>query len=339
MIPRMGTTSSAGGGARQHRRRGCKRWRRSLLAATLLLGLASCGGGGGDDLETVSTIRPSSTETTDTTALTTTTGAGTSSTTRPRSTTTSPVSTTTTIRVLSTVLVGAVVGGNSGGIGEGDTLALSDTVRTSDSQCIGWTGKDQTPKPWTAALQQGRSVRVLDDKGVQLGTGTLGAGRPKQVNPNADVDKHWQCEFEFSINNVVQASAYHLEIEGVPLAPAEPNPQRAGSFVVAVKTPVDARLISECADGLPDEVTGWDDVVDEYWAVAFRNLCNSGLRIGTVKRQCRPHDVATLYVMSVMARDGTVLQDRASGGPTVDPATLAPGTRVDVTVTTAVPCQ
>lgn len=337
MISGMGRIDGLGDAACRHRPAAGGRRRQGLITVALAVAMAGCGGGDGDVNAGSTTAPPTSTESTATTATT-----GPATTTRPATTSRSATSSSsppTTIRVVSTVLVGVVVGGNSGGIDEGGTEALSETVRTRDGLCRGWFGKDPAPEPWTASLRQDATVRVLDDKGTLLGTGKLGTGRPRQVRAGADADEHWQCEFEFSIDSVVQASAYHLEVGDMPRVRAEANPQRAGAFVVPVLTPLDPALVEACNQDLPQTVDGWRPAADRYWAQAYAELCNAGLRIGVVNRRCRPADVATLYVLSVVAKDGTVLEDRTSDGPTIVPGTLRPGTQVDLNVTTAVPCR
>jgi hypothetical protein len=294
--------------------------RAALAAAALSLVLAGCSGGGGGGAGE-------------------TTGGSAAGTTGPGSTEPGPDTTAageTTVPVLTTVLVGVVVGGNSGGVGERNTDDLSETVRTSDTECRGWFGSGPAPEPWTSGLQRGAVVRVVDDAGQLLGTGTLGAGRPRNVTP--DDGERWQCEFAFSIDGVVTASSYHLEIAGLAPVTAEGNPFEPGTYVVPVDTPLEPGLVEDCSNQDAQGVSEWNQTVGEYWSRGLSDLCAAGLRIRRIRRQCRPAGLATLQVLSVLGTDGKVFEDAGSHGPKVDPDTLASGTQVDVTVTTPVPC-
>ena len=148
----------------------------------------------------------------------------------------------------------------------------------------------------------------------------------------------WQCEFEFSIEGVVAASNYVVEVAGLPPEPAEANPLEPDAVVVPVSTPLDADLIEACSEELPGAVGEWR-AANSYWARGVQDLCNNGLRIRNIIRQCHPDDLPTLYIVSVMTTGGRVLEDRTSDGPTVDTDTLEDGTLVDVNVTSAVPCS
>ena len=309
MIGGMGSTRESVGGG--HRRRGGRTSRRIAVLVVASLLLAGCGGGGGSGSDDSGGTGP-------------TTSGGASATTIPP--------------ILTTVLVGTVVGGNSGGVGENQTDSLSETVRTSETQCRGWFGQDDAPEPWTAGLREGAPVRVFDEDGELLGTGTIGAGRPRNLAADDDDGgDRWQCEFEFSIEGVVAAPNYVVEVAGLPPEPAEANPLEPDTVVVPVSTPLDADLIEACSEELSGVVGEWR-AANSYWARGVQDLCNNGLRIRNIIRQCHPDDLPTLYIVSVLTTGGRVLEDRTSDGPTVDTDTLEAGTLVDVNVTTAVPC-
>jgi hypothetical protein len=297
----------------------CPGWRGLVLLAVVSLALAGCGDGGSESAN-------DDTSTSDAGVATT---SGPDETTAPDDT--EP-------EVLTTVLVGVVVGGNSGGEGRGKTDLLSDTVRTSDTECEGWTGQDTSLEPWTSDLRRGATVRVFDDGGELLGTGTLGPGRPKDLQPNDNSNVGWQCEFEFTLDEVVSASAYFVEVAGLEPLEAESNPLEPDTVVVPVNTPLDADLIEACTDELPDEEVDEWEAVGSYWSVGVEQICFSSLRIRNIRRQCRPAALSALQIISVVGTDGQVLENRIGDGPRVDVATLAPGTLVDVNVTSAVPC-
>ncbi len=289
----------------------------------------------------------------------TTTGSSVGTTLAPPETTAGPVDTTTaptplvtpaptvdptTIPKVTVTVVGTVVGGNSGGIGEGNTDTYSDTVMidsdgdddlTEADTCSGW-GDPERNGQWTGALREGAKVQVLDaDSGQVRGTGTLGVGRPRNLDPDGD---QWQCSFSLSIAGVEPAKAYRIKVEGLEPWAAAPDPAKPGAVIATVLL-ASPKLIEQCqSPDLPDELFEWPEVVGRYWSVGLPSLCENGLRIANLRRRCHPPTLAPGAILQVAdAADPKVVYEDTSGVK-VDGSTLAPGTPVLVTLASAVGC-
>ena len=86
----------------------------------------------------------------------------------------------TTPPAVSTVVLGGVVGGSSGGVGEDSTDSASEVVRNEDGSCTGWDGRRDGA--WTADFAPGATVTILDaDDGRRdrIGRDRRGSGRER----------------------------------------------------------------------------------------------------------------------------------------------------------------
>ncbi len=180
----------------------------------------------------------------------------------------------TTIPRPTATFVGVVVGGNSGGVGEGSTDSLSDTVRLDDGTCRGWTPGGQGQ--WTGDLRGGATIEVLDGRTKKvLGKGELGVGEPADVNPNGD--EQWQCSLSFDIPSVPVAKSYLVRVGGLDRWEAHPDPTKPNQFVVTVQE-ASTKLVPDCQQVPSTAVSTWDSVVGRYWSLGVRTLCRGRLR-------------------------------------------------------------
>jgi hypothetical protein len=316
--------------------------RRLTALAACLLVLAACGGSSNDTAAPTSADESTTAPGTDAPGADTT--APTDTTAGPNEETTVPAPPpTTTIPVVKVTLVGAVVGGNSGGIGEGQTDTYSDTVMedgdgddspSEGDTCRGWGDPDRNGA-WTQALREGAEVKVLDAAdGRQVGVGTLGVGRPSNLDPG---ENQWQCSLSFDIPEVEEAEAYLLQVDGLGPWAAVPNPAKPGELIVTVLT-ASAKQIEQCQSAeLPEEIFEVPEVYGRYWSLAFRSLCDAGFRIANIRRRCHPASLATGAVLTVVDANDANRVYLDSGGPQLDPVP-EPGTPVVVTLSSAVPC-
>ena len=110
---------------------------------------------------------------------------------------------------------------------------------------------------------------------------------------------------------------------------ARPDPTRPGEFVASVNTVADPSFFSQCTDeDFGEEVTEWS-AAGQFWSNGISSVCSNGLHIEALDRPCRPPDIGSDHVISVVRFDdqSVVLEDIT--GLLVDPATLEPGTPVD----------
>jgi hypothetical protein len=234
--------------------------------------------------------------------------------------------------VATTNIVGLVVGGSGGGVGEDQTDSLSEVVREEDGSCRGWDGPGGG---WTAGVKDGAEVRLFDaeEGGKVLATGTLSAGKATDVDPPQE---QWQCVFDLAISAVRVAPRYWAEVDSLPRVEARPDAD--GTLVIPVSTRAKADLVSACTDPvLPQTVGDWRSV-GQYWSQGIPSICSAGLRISRLDRVCRPSNIASDRVVAVVdAGDGTVFEDAT--GLKVDPASLEAGTIVIAQISTAYPCR
>jgi uncharacterized OB-fold protein len=100
----------------------------------------------------------------------------------------------------------------------------------------------------------------------------------------------------------------------------------------------DPAFFSQCTDDdFGDEVTEWS-AAGQFWSNGISSVCSNGLHIEALDRPCRPPDIGSDHVISVVRFDdqSVVLEDIT--GLLVDPATLEPGTPVVVRIATGRPC-
>jgi hypothetical protein len=303
---------------------GSRRWVVALGLGAVLLGACGSGGGGesaASDGTAADVTGSGGTQATGGTEAPDGTGAG------------GTEATDESLPVAATNIVGLVVGGSGGGVGQGSTDSLSEVVREEDGSCAGWAGPGGA---WTADVKEGAEVRLFDAEqgGHQLATGTLGKGAAADVAPPKE---QWQCTFPVTLNAVPAAEHYFAEVDSLPRVEARADPAKAGQLVIPVSTRAKADLVSACKDPqLPATVGEWKSV-GQYWSQGIPAICSAGLRISRLERVCRPKDIATDRVVTVVdPNDGRVFED--SSGLKVDPASLTPGTIVLVRVSTAYPC-
>jgi hypothetical protein len=248
----------------------------------------------------------------------------------------------TTPPLVRTVLLGTITGGNSGGVGSDSTDSASELVRNDDGSCSGWDAR--TGNLWTSDVQGGAPITVVDaETGEILATGTLANGVAADVSGPLvdDIGEQWQCSFSFEIPDVPQVAAYKVQVGGQNPWTLVPDPSRPNAFVTSIGTPAESSAVSDCsADaGLPEEVFEWG-AVGQYWNNGVSAVCSAGLRVpdGGIKRPCRPANIGSDRVVSVVsAADPSIVYEDIDGLK-VDVTTLTPGTEVIVNVATGVPC-
>jgi hypothetical protein len=255
--------------------------------------------------------------------------------TTPSTTAPSTSAATTTLPVVTSTINGTAVAGNNGGVGADQTDSFSEAVRNEDGTCSGWDGPGG--EAWTSGLEVGAPVRILDGTTNQeIGTGSVVSSSFADVDPGER--EQWLCTFGFTAT--VTGAPVEFQVAVASLAPwvARADPTRPGEFVASVNTVADPALFSQCTDDdFGVAVTAWS-AAGLYWSDGVSSVCSNGLHIEALDRPCRPPDVGSDHVISVVRFDdqSVVLED--STGLLVDPATLAPGTPVVVRIATGRPC-
>jgi hypothetical protein len=277
----------------------------------------------------------------DTTAVSssvgTTTGPTTPPPTNPPDTTTTTTTTAppTTLPVVISTINGTAVAGNSGGVGPDQTDSFSEAVRNEDGTCTGWDGPGG--EAWTSGLQVGAPVRILDGTTNQeIGTGSITSSSFTDVDPGDR--EQWVCNFAFSATVTGTPTVFQVAVANLAPWIARADPTRAGEFVASVNTVADPAFFSQCTDDdFGDEVTEWS-AAGQFWSNGISSVCSNGLHIEALDRPCRPPDIGSDHVISVVRFDdqSVVLEDIT--GLLVDPATLEPGTPVVVRIATGRPC-
>lgn len=233
-------------------------------------------------------------------------------------------------------VVGAAVGGNSGGEGEGSTNSFSEVVRESDGSCHGWAGPGDAGA-WTTGLEEGAPVTYLArETNDVLGTGTLGPGRAVAVETNGV--ERWMCTFDFTAELTGAPEVFRIKVADLDPWVARPDASRPGAFVASVNTEASFALFSECTDEEFTPVIFDFSVVGEYWSDGIPGVCFAGFDVVGIDRPCRPPTIASDHIIAVIdAEDPNIVYENESGVQ-VDLATIAPGTKVIVVVATGRPC-
>jgi hypothetical protein len=299
--------------------------RRDLLVVVAVMMTAGCGGTT-DDAATPSTgSTPSSAITLPVNSAVT-----------PPDETVTPTATDATLPIVEIEVLGTAVGGNSGGVGQGSTQTLSETVRNENGSCSGWTGPGDAG-PWTQGLETGASVQILDrETGEHIGDGQITSSSWADVDPGDG--EQWNCTFVFT--GTVSRTVDSFKIKVADLQPwlARPDPTSPGKYVVSVDTNIELSRVSSCTDreaGLP--ISEWQ-AVGQFWVDGLNTLCANGLVVEKIQRPCRPPNAGSEYITAVRsATDPSVVFEDANGLH-VDATTLAPDTKVIVDVATGRPC-
>jgi hypothetical protein len=240
-----------------------------------------------------------------------------------------------TFALVRTTVVGAAVGGSSGGESPENTDPLSEAVRNPDGTCVGWDGPGGR---WTQGLESGAPVVFLAlDEDVQIGTGTLGTSEWIDVSGG---DEEWNCVFPFTGEIDGAPERFRVKVGDLEPWAVYPDPTRPGEWISSVNSFADPKLVSQCADPPTDLITpsDWGTVVGQYWSDAFASLCFAGFKVAKVQRPCRPPDVASDRVMKVTNLDESVVYEDESGNLLVDPTQLPLGTELTVYVAIGRPC-
>jgi hypothetical protein len=276
-------------------------------------------------------ISTTSGTTTDTPSDPTTTGATTPPSTLPP-TTTAPAD---TLPVVTSTINGTAVGGNSGGVGADQTDSFSEAVRNEDGTCTGWDGPGG--EAWTSGLEVGAPVRILDGTTNQeIGTGSVVSSSFTDVDPSDR--EQWNCNFTFSATVTGTPEVFQVAVAGLAPWVARPDPTKPGEFIASVNTVADPAFFTQCTDAdFGEEVTAWS-AAGQFWSNGISSVCSNGLHIEALDRPCRPRDVASDHVISVVRFDDPTVVLEDTSGLLVDPATLEPGTPVVVRIATGRPC-
>ena len=78
--------------------------------------------------------------------------------------------------------------------------------------------------------------------------------------------------------------------------------------------------------------------VGSYWDEGLSSVCFSGFAVAQVERTCRPAQIGSERVVSVVLADDPSVVIVDASGPGVDPTDLEVGTPVVVRVATGRPC-
>ena len=241
-----------------------------------------------------------------------------------------------TLPVVTSTINGTAVAGNSGGVGPDQTDSFSEAVRNEDGTCSGWDGPGGG-QTWTSGLAVGAPVRILDGTTNQeIGTGSVVSSNFVDVDPGDR--EQWTCNFAFSATVTGAPEVFQVAIANLEPWVARPDPARPGEFVASVNTVADPALFSQCTDDeFGDEVTEWS-AAGQFWSNGISSVCSNGLHVEAIDRPCRPPEIGSDHVISVVRFDdqSVVLEDIT--GLLVDPATLEPGTKVVVRIATGRPC-
>jgi hypothetical protein len=308
---------------------------RRVLLATMTLVVMAC------DQEhttpgTIGTDPPFDTTTdsssVDTTPGATTTPGGTTAPTTTASATTAPPD---TLPVVTSTINGTAVAGNSGGVGPDQTDSFSEAVRNDDGTCSGWGGPGGGA--WTDGLEVGAPVKILDrETDQEIGTGSVVSSSFIDVDPSGR--EQWMCNFAFTATVTGEPAEFKVAVADLEPWVARPDPTKPGEFVASVNTVADPSVFSQCTDDdFGDEVTEWQ-AAGHYWSDGISSVCSNGLKIEALDRPCRPPEIGSDHVISVVRFDdpSVVLEDIT--GLLVDPTTLEPGTQVVVRIATGRPC-
>ena len=248
---------------------------------------------------------------------------------------TAPADPDTTPPVIATILLGGIVGGSSGGVGEDSTDSASEVVRNDDGSCSGWDGR--RGGGWTTDIQTGAPFSILDAAtGEVLGTGTLATSWTENVSSGGD--EQWQCWFPFEVTASRPAEQYAVQVGGNEPWLLTPNPQHPGELLAPISTPIDPSSVSGCEGGEPPpEVSEWRSV-GQFWNNGMSSICFAGLTIGDIRDSCSPPGIASDRIVSVAEAEHRDIVYEDAQGLLVDPAALTPGTAVVVTIATGIPC-
>ncbi len=254
--------------------------------------------------------------------------------TQPPPPTTAPPPPPPTFAPVTSEVVGTAVGGNSGGVGEGQTNTFSETVRNPDGTCSGWGGPGGR---WTQGLVSGAPVVFLAaDSDAQIGTGQLGTSSWSDVDPSDN--EQWNCTFPFSGEVEGTPDRFRIKIAELDPWTVRLDPTAPGAFVASVDTVARFDVFPECTDpGTFTAVNEWS-AVGEYWSNGIPTLCGQGLSVVDIERTCRPEGFGSDYIVSVASADDPSVVFENRDGLLVDPADLSPLTPVVVSVTTGRPC-
>jgi hypothetical protein len=253
--------------------------------------------------------------------------------------TTAPTTTATptTLPVVTSTVTGTAVAGNSGGVGQDQTDSFSEAVRNEDGTCSGWDGPGDA-ETWTSGLEVGAPVRILDGTTNQeIGTGSIVSSSFADVDPGDR--EQWTCTFAYSATVTGTPEVFQLAVANLDPWVARRDPTRPGEFVASVNTVADPAFFSQCTDeDFGDQVTEWS-AAGQFWSNGISSVCSNGLHIEALDRPCRPPEIGSDHVISVVRFDdqSVVLEDIT--GLLVDPATLVPGTPVVVRIATGRPCE
>jgi hypothetical protein len=244
----------------------------------------------------------------------------------------------TTPPAVSTVVLGGVVGGSSGGVGEDSTDSASEVVRNEDGSCTGWDGRRDSG--WTADFAPGATVTILDAATEEeIGSGEIVEGLAENVA--TDDGEQWQCWLRFEASTTRPAGEYAIRVGNARPVSLAADPTRPGFVIGSISTPADSLSLDACTqDNSSLQSVGDWSAVGQYWTNGVSSLCFAGLTVpdGAIQRTCRPEGIASDQVVSVVdARDPSIVYDDLSGLQ-VDPTSLEVGTPVIVYLSNGIPC-
>ena len=149
----------------------------------------------------------------------------------------------TTPPAVSTVVLGGVVGGSSGGVGEDSTDSASEIVRNDDGSCTGWDSRRDDA--WTADFTPGATVTILDaDTDEEIGSGKILEGVAENVA--TDGGEQWQCWLRFEAAATRPAEQYAIRVGDARPVPLTTDPTRPGFVIGSISTPADSLALDAC---------------------------------------------------------------------------------------------
>ena len=236
-----------------------------------------------------------------------------------------------------TEIAGSAVAGNSGGVGPDQTETRSEAVRLADGTCVGWAGPGNG-SPWTLGLDVGASISVLDRKlDTVIGSGTIINAEAEDVDPTDG--EQWQCRFGFSAKVKGSPQTFRIKVADLQFWVVNADPSRPGEFTTSVSTEASPLIFPDCTDDDFGTAVGEWTVVGQFWADGIPTLCFNGLDVVKIERPCRPANIASDNIITVVDAENPDIVYEDATGLLVDVTTLVPGTKVAVRVATGRPCS